>query len=286
MPLSRRRPGFWAALVLVATITLASCTEESNPAAPYLGQRDLEFLKVTRSFTPDLQWVGGRVAAVGINRGDRAALDSTLVWIRTATDNSISSVVTMGPDFDRAFVESVGGTPQERVSDGETYTFWIAEAAAFQAGLDPVRFEPSAFADTTLTFRLVMLGQSGGDPNLGVQFSVTVDESLTAGIRYILSWTPEHIRFRQIAVRRATAGGWTNLVWHIRVPQDQPASLTPPLIIGQAPEGTQEIVEFPETGFEPTVHTVWGATDAWNESFAASATGYAWLRLLAANFQN
>lgn len=275
-----------AALVLAPALalSLAACSNEANPLAPYLGQRPLEFLHVTQSFTPDIQWVGGRVAAVGVNRGDRAALDSTLVWIQRAPDNAISSSVNVGQDADRAYIESLGGTPQEELTDTETYTFWIAEASALGVGLDPARVTPGAFADTTVTFSLVLLGRGGG--GAGAQFRVIRDERLIEGQRLIVSWTPEDLRFRQLAIRQATTGGWTDLIWHIRVPEGQPASISSPLVVGVPPEGTQEVIAFPETGFEPAAHILWAATDGWGEQFTLSAPGYAWFQMFVSNFQD
>ncbi len=273
-----------ATFVLAALV--AGCSQESNPLAPYDGHRDLEFLHVTQSFTPDIQWVGGRVAAVGVNRGSQAGLDSTLVWLRMASDNSISSVVTVGPNFDAALVESFGGVPASEIDDDETYTFWIAAASAVDAGLVPGQYPSGAFADTTISFQLVMFGQGGGDPNLGVQFRVIRDESLIEGEQFVVSWTPENLAFRQLAIRQATVGGWTNLIWHIRTPEGESPSITTPLVIGEAPDGVQEVISFPESGFEPATHLLWANTDGWNETFQPSATGYAWFRILAANFPN
>jgi hypothetical protein len=271
-----------AALVLAPALalSLAACSDEANPLAPYLGQRPLEFLKVTQNFTPQIQWVGGRVAAVGINRGDRAALDSTLVWIQRAPDNSISSVVTVGPELDRAFVESFGGTPQEEMVDGETYTFWIAEASVFHGGLDRSLAQSGAFADTTLTLKLILRGTPRS--TMGVVFTIQRDEWITED-RYLLSWTPEHIGFRRLVINQGTVGSWMNHLWHIVVPDDQPASISSPVAIGVPPESAQQATEWPEEGFmtlppcpsRRRSYVLWAATDEWNETFTATAPGYA-----------
>src|SRR5690606_12420318 len=156
------------ALLASAVLDVAGCSEDTYPLAPYEGGRPLDLLKVTQSFTPEIQWVGGRVAAVGVNRGTRAALDSTLVWLRVApgNENSIGSFVTVGQESASDLVLSYGGTPQDRLTDGETYTFWIAEASAVGVGLDSLRIDPAAFADTTLTMALLLRGQQGGSAAL------------------------------------------------------------------------------------------------------------------------
>lgn len=275
----------WA---LAACAALAAgCSDTANPLAPYEGHRPLEILKATQSFTPEIQWVGGRVAAVGVNRGTRAALDSTLVWLRTADDgNTISSFATVGQATAQALIESYGGTPRDSLSDGETYTFWIAEAAAFQAGLDSTRFEPSAFADTTLTMRLILSrGIRGGV----AQFEVTRDERLT-GEEFVLQWTPETVRFRRIAIRKATSGGFQDLIWFVDVPDDHPDGIAQPLVIGDVPPGGRETTPFagfegPREG-EPAVYTIWGATSAWTGGFTAATPGYAFIQIRRDNFGN
>lgn len=274
-----------AALLLLAGALGAGCSGDEGPLAPYDGHRPLEILKVTQSFTPEIQWVGGRVAAVGVNRGERAALDSSLVWLRTAPENSIGSVVALGPDYERDLVESFGGVPLDSLADGETYTFWLAEASAFAEGLDSSRVAPGAFADTTMTMQLVLRGQAGGDRGLGLAFRITREETIT-GERYLVSWEPEDVRFRRLAIRQGPTGGFTELIWHLVVPEEEPASIAPPLVIGEAPEGVQEAEAFPETGFEPAVYILWAATDDWGGGFLPSAQGYAWFRIFADNFEN
>lgn len=272
-------------LVLSLGIALPGCSQEPGPLAPYLGARPLELLKVTQSFNPDIQWVGGRVAAVGVNRGTRAALDSTLVWIRTASGNEIGSVVTIGSaGLDRDYIQNLGGTPQDEMSDGETYTFWIADVSALSAGLDPAQFDEGAFAERTLTLDLVLRGRSGGDPSLGVQFQIVRDEEIS-GDRLVIHWTPSDLRFRRLAIRQATVGGFTNLIWHILVPADDAPSISSPLVIGDVPEGVIEVTAFPSSGFEPVAHTLWAVTDSWQESFALTAPGYAYFQIFASNFQ-
>lgn len=266
-----------------ALLVGAGCSQDANPLAPYEGSRPLDLLKVTQSFTPEIQWVGGRVAAVGVNRGTRAALDSTLVWLRAApgNENAIGSFATVGLETSAALITSYGGTPQDRLTDGETYTFWIAEASAMGVGLDSLRIDPTAFADTTLTMTLLLRGQQGGSSALGVRFEVERDERLT-GERFIVRWTPESVRFRHLALRPASTGSFTDLIWYLFSPEGSPPAIASPVTIGEAPPGVDQITEF--AGFSPSVHTLWGATDDWNQSFSPSAPGYAFFRMFADNF--
>lgn len=278
----------------------AGCDNADSTLAPYEGGRALDLLEVTQRFMPEVQWVGGRVAAVGVNRGTRAALDSTLVWLRTAPDNSIGSFVTVGEGGDDALVLQYGGTPQSRLTDGETYTVWLAERSAFDADLDSTRIDPTAFVDSTLTMGLLLRGRSGG--GLGVAFEIERDERLT-GEQFVVRWTPSDAVFRRLAIREAPIGGFEDLIWHLLSPEAGPPLIAAPVTIGVPPAGVQEVTPFPEAGFpvddvfnpeeerddpkldfDPPVHTLWAVTDAWNQSFSPAAPGYAFFQIFACNF--
>ena len=300
------RPGRWrpghalalAALVACAALAAGGCSDDANPLAPYEGQRPLDLLRVTQSFTPQLQWVGGRVAAVGVNRGTRAALDSTLVWMMTAPGDDISSFVTVGEGGDDARVMSYGGTPQDRLTDGQTYTFWLAEQSALDAGLDSTHIEAGAFADTTMAVHLLFCGQQGG--GAGVTFEIERDERLT-GEQFYVRWTPDGVRFNRLAIREAPVGGFTDLTWFVLTPDGEAPSIASPVTIGAAPPGTEEPTPFAdfvrddewnppserdssEVDVDPPTYTLWATTEGWNESFAPTAPGYAWFRIDKRNF--
>lgn len=268
--------------LVVGLSVVGACSDEANPLAPYEGARPLELLRVTQSFTPEVQWVGGRVAAVGVNRGPTAGFDSSLVWMLTAPGDDIGSFVTVGQGGDGDLVRSFGGTPVDSLTDGEEYTFWIAERSAFDAALDPARRDHGSFADTTLTMALVLRGRSGGDSDLGVDFRIVRDERLS-GSRFLLTWTPE-VPFRRLAIRRGPTGGFTDLIWHVLVPEGEEGAILPPVVLGDAPPGTDEAVAFPAEGFTPTVHTLWAVTEDWGGSFGMTSPGYAFFQIFANNF--
>lgn len=284
----------------------------SEPLAPYEGDRALDILRVTQRFEPEIQWVGGRVAALGVNRGTRAALDSTLVWLRTAPDNSINSFVTYGEGMDAALVQSFGGTPQGSLTDGETYTFWLAERAAFDVGLDSARVDPAAFADTTFTMSLILPGNAASTSDLGVVFEIERDERLT-GERFLVRWTPADVPFRRMAIRKpprgaGALGGFQDLIWHILTPEEQPPSITSPIAIGGEPAGVQVVVPFEGASFErdvvyhppsdvpgdedvePRPYVLWAVTDDWpGTSFSATNQanrGYAQFQISGCFFDN
>lgn len=266
-----------------ALICLGGCSDEAEVLAPFRGDRPLTILNVTHNDKPDVQWVGGRVAAVGVNRGTRAALDETLVWMVTASGNDIGSYVTVGIDGDAGAVETVGGTVLDSLSDDTVYTFWLAEESALAVSLDSSRIEPGSFADTTMTLKYLLRGRSNGDPDLGVEFTVVREQTLLSDT-YTVTWTPA-IPFRRLAIRQATTGGFSDLVWHVVVPDGEPDSIVPPVVIGEVPPGTVEATEW-AGGFEPDNYVLWAVTSAWNgEDFGFRTGGYAFFQIFSSNFE-
>ena len=222
------------ALAVLGGLLVAGCDDDSNPLAPYRGQRPLTLQRVTISATPDLQWVGGRVAAVGVNLGTTAALDSTLVWMIRADEDAISSAVTVGEAGDDAFVQNLGGTPVDSLPNGEEYTFWIAERSVLDAGLEDG--PPSGplgvfgFADTTFTLSYMLRGRSGGDPAFLDEIRIIRNQRLTSDA-YSVTWTPE-VGVRRLAIRQGSSGAFTDLVWDILVEEDDENGIRPPVTIG------------------------------------------------------
>ena len=277
-------PSLYCLSLALLGLLAAGCDGTGPDQLPeYEGHRALEVLQVTQSYTPDLQWVGGRVAAVGVNRGSTAALDSTLIWIATADDNSIPSHVTIsGEANQRSVVESYGGTPADSLASGEQYTFWLAEKSVFEAGLDSSSFDGMNFVDTTFTTQLQLTGLTKGEFGLVEEITVTRDQSLLEE-RYIVNWTPSSIAFRRIAIQVGTTGGFDNLVWHVLVPEESTEGILPPVVIGEAPENTEVAVEF--TGFvSGEGHTLWMNTSEWEGNFGFGATGYAAYQMFESNF--
>lgn len=269
------------AVLVAALLVCGGCDQAENPLAPYEGHRPLVIQRLTESFAPDLQWVGGRVAAVGINRGEIAALDSTLVWMHTSDGDEIDSPVYVRESLNKNEVTSMGGTPSDSLEDGVSYTLWLAEQSALDAALQGGAVDSFSFADTTFTLSYLLTGRSGG--GVDADFTIFRDERLTSD-DYQLTWTPVDLAFRRIAIRNATLGGFTNLLWHVVLPDSLPDSITPPVVIGQAPEDA--LVATPWSGFATGGHVLWAATSDWNgSSFGFNTDGYSFFQIFAANFE-
>lgn len=266
---------------LFAAAFLGGCDGAENPLAPYEGARPLEIQRVTRSFSPDFQWVGGRVAAVGVNRGTEAALDSSLVWLSVADDNSIGGPVSIGEGLDADLVRQYGGTPTDSLASDETYTFWIAEKSALDAALDPAKLDAFTFTDTTVTLALLLNGRNRG--SLGFDVQILRDERLD-GETYRVNWTPADRAVRRVALVKGSAlPSFTGLVWHIVQPDGTPDAILPPVALGETPPGAETAVEWAGT-FEPATYTLWMVDDTWDGSFSSSAKGLAYYVIFSSNF--
>ncbi len=272
-------------LTALLALSAVSCNNQSNTLAPYAGPRGLKMMAVTQNFTPDIQWLGGRVAAVGVNEGNKPALDSTLVYLMDAPVDSItyksSSFVTYGTSEDNSMLQDFGGKFQDSLQSGQTYTFWVATTDAFHSKLDSSSLNADSFADTTVQMQLFLRGQSGGETDSQGNLITTlkiVHEQTLLDDKYVMEWTPASHAFRRIGINAASFGSFTNMVWHVVTPDSLADNMESPVTIGVAPPGTQEAVPF--SGFKPgQVYMVWMVDSTWNGSFAPSSKGYVWFRV-------
>ncbi len=270
--------------LLPAMLFYAGCKEDSsNTLAPYTAQRSLFFTNITVNSKPDIQWLGGRAMAVGVNRGTKPALDSTLVWVQTASDNSISSAITYGASSDRNRIISYGGTPADSLDSDVQYTFWVATKEAFEARLDTSKsvVNPTSLADTTCMVGYWLKGQSGGEggtSNPIVRIRVRREQTLGSD-KFTIVWTPATSAFNRVAVRSGSTGGWTDMLWHINTPNGSD-NILPPVVIGVPPAGVTEGTPWTENSFvNGTTYTIWMANRNWNGvSFTLTARGYVYFR--------
>ncbi len=123
----------WAATCLAGFLLAFSCSDD-NSLAPYQGQRELSGILVeSGSFVPRITWVGGYVAALGVNRGSVARLDSTLVWLIAADEDDIRFPVKFGeaPAGAQVLTQQYGGQSADRLEEDNVYTFWLMKKDAW-----------------------------------------------------------------------------------------------------------------------------------------------------------
>lgn len=140
---------FFAAL-LIAAFSI-SCSEEDNGVAPYVGSPDMSTIVVeAESFQPKITWVGGYASVLGVNKGTRAILDSSLVWLIKTDGNNLRYPVKFGtlPSGANDLTAQFGGTVIDSLNEDEDYTFWVMQ----QEGWDKLSSETGKvfIADTNL----------------------------------------------------------------------------------------------------------------------------------------
>ncbi|MCI0691428.1 hypothetical protein L0337_05405 [candidate division KSB1 bacterium] len=130
-------------VLFAASILLLACGEEDNPLAPYQGQREMSgFVVDSVSHVPRMTWVGGYVSVLGVNRGSRAALDSSLVWLIRTDGNNIRFPVSFGqlPQNAQDLTGQYGGRKLDRLVEDNVYTYWLLKAEAWsQISANPNR---------------------------------------------------------------------------------------------------------------------------------------------------
>lgn len=118
------------------TVIIGSCKNNNEEIlAPYGGGiRSLaSFTLQDSTYNPKFTWVGGYAAALGVNRGGNAALDSTLIWLITTQGDNIQYPVKFGqlPQGAQDRTTSFGGIPITRLIEDQEYTFWLLKDDAW-----------------------------------------------------------------------------------------------------------------------------------------------------------
>lgn len=114
--------------IIFMMISFYSCQDVDNTLAPYAGSPRVSGLTLEeRSFTPKITWIGGYVTAIGINKGTRAALDSTLIWLMYKENDGIRYPVQYGQLQNGAqdLTTQFGGIKISELIEDSVYTIWV-----------------------------------------------------------------------------------------------------------------------------------------------------------------
>jgi hypothetical protein len=121
--------GFFNLLLgIMIIIVFISCENSDNTLAPYVGSPNVSGLQIEeKSYTPKITWIGGYVTVLGINRGSRAALDNSLVWLIYKSGNDIHYPVQYGqlPNGVQDLTSQYGGSSIPELIEDSTYTIWV-----------------------------------------------------------------------------------------------------------------------------------------------------------------
>lgn len=116
------------------TLILFSCSEENSGTAPYIGSPQMSTITIEEeSFSPKITWVGGYAAVLGINKGKKSILDTSLVWLIKTDGNNLKYPVKFGelPNDAQDITNQFGGTHIDSLNEDEDYSFWVMKSDAW-----------------------------------------------------------------------------------------------------------------------------------------------------------
>lgn len=292
--------------VTTAILSLfASCkTDDGGPLAPYsAGDRTLSTMYVEdTTFSPRITWLGGYVSVFGVNRGYRAILDTSLLWLVRTQGNNIHYPSTYGrlPQGAADLVSNFGGQTSRLIEDNP-YTFWVMKEDVWQT----VSANPGKVlvADSTATVPVLVRGDTvliqalsftqrtdtidvyvnikGADPrgwliNNYIDLSIQeTDTSNSATVRWSKK-SPSVTDTLMTAMGLVISSGTysvNNVVWEVLTKDTiggKPVyrtrnSIASPVLLGKAIPGTAIFTEFPANGLlRNKTYYFWLAQKAWD----------------------
>jgi len=114
--------------ILFFSLFAGSCSDDNDALPTYAGSPQMSSLNVeSGTFIPKIAWAGGFVSVVGVNRGEYASLDNSLIWLIKADKNIIRYPVRLGsvPDGTVSIANQFGGTALDSLDEDDTYTYWV-----------------------------------------------------------------------------------------------------------------------------------------------------------------
>ena len=121
----------FASTFVIAIFILISCSEEDT-LAPYVGPPGMSKLSLqTETTTPKINWVGGYVSVLGVNKGSYPALDSTLIWLIYQGGDRIKYPVKYGelPAGAQDITQNYGRAFLPEMIEDSSYSFWVMKEA-------------------------------------------------------------------------------------------------------------------------------------------------------------
>lgn len=116
----------------VFILLVASSCSEDNTLAPYVGSAGMSKISIeSGTTTPRINWVGGYVSVLGVNKGTYPALDSSLIWLIYLTGDQIKYPVKYGqlPAGAQDLTGNYGGEFTLELIEDSSYSFWVMKEA-------------------------------------------------------------------------------------------------------------------------------------------------------------
>jgi hypothetical protein len=283
-------------IFFIISAFFVSCNEEDNTLAPYAGSPMLSNIIVEdESFNPKVTWVGGNVSVFGVNRGDKAALDSSLVWLIRTEGNNILFPVVFGelPAGAQDITSQFGGTTLSELEEDEEYTFWVMKSEVWELVstniFKPLIVDPSvtsvSVSDTSVSitpFSFVV-----GHKSVNVYINIVnvrvlgaiadiFVESTTANIpliRWRIRAAGADTLVAAIGLVRGQVYDASSALWEMYSVRDSAGVslyardniIASPILVGDDVPGTRTFVEFvPENFQRNTEYHIWIATNNWD----------------------
>lgn len=307
---------FLIILLMYALFLIAGCSEENDSLAPYEGSPQMsDIVMESGSYTPKFTWLGGYVSAFGVNDGEYAALDSSILWLVGTDGDNLSYPIEYGitPQGAVDLTSNFGGqTPQFLVED-HVYTVWALKADVWNAIQNQMGKILHA-SDSTDNNSYVTLDDS---LFISTQFHVQKTEPVDLWVNLDTTSVLQLGRLARVKISPTDTSNSLSLSWTIIQP-DMPDSnlaaigivegnqydvkkavwevwsvdsssgenvygkndvIEKPLILGQELPGTRTFVQFPETGLERNkLYYLWLANKEWDgEGRLRFASGYCYI---------
>jgi hypothetical protein len=129
MLVNRRLIYFIAEVILFSLLMLmVSCDSEDSVLPPYTGSPVLSNINVEQgTFKPKITWSGGYISVIGVNRGEFARLDSSLIWLVKTEGNKITYPISFGeiPNISQNLLGNYNGSQLDKLDEDLLYTYWV-----------------------------------------------------------------------------------------------------------------------------------------------------------------
>lgn len=289
------------------------CSDEDNSLAPYAGSPSMSNIIVqSGSFKPAVTWVGGYVSVFAVNKGSRAALDSTLIWLVHTNGNNIHYPVHFGvlPEGAEDMTSQFGGSVEDSLSEDNTYTYWVLKEDVWnqissQKG-KVIEVDSSQSASLVQvkgdTLKINNYGCVKETQNLDVYINIEnvstfgrlgiISVKIMNSSNPIISWeiTQDGVTDTLLSAIGIVEGGQydaTKLVWEIFSEEDSAGVkiygkknlIKSPITAGEEFPGTRVFAEYPASGLErDKTYYLWIANKEWDgETRLRFALGYAYI---------
>jgi hypothetical protein len=296
-------------LIFTSLLFFSSCNNENNTLVPYDGSTQMSNITVEdSSFTPKITWVGGYVSVVGVNTGNLAALNSSLVWLIYMPDDQIHYPVKFGttPSGAQNLTTQYNGSLIDSLIEDSTYTFWVMKASDW----DQISSMQNKILvlDSTLTtsiqidgdtIRLSPAGHTQKTQNLdnyvnfkdyftkGQLADIFVEQPRTSNNPRI-SWQIKQSGVTDslisaIGITEGTSYNNSKIIWEVYSVSDSAGStyygkknvIAPPVIAGQEFPETFVFTAYSEGGLKRnTSYYVWIANKNWDGENRSLVTQY------------